>query len=236
MSEIGGLGALDHLSAQNKQPEEKKASKELGQDAFMELLITQMSNQDPLNPQENHEMIAQLAQFSQVEGIDKLSDSFSSFTSSFMSNQALQASSLVGRSVVVPASRTELISGSLVSGSVDIPQSTPDAVMNIYSEAGALVETVPLGPMQEGEAVFRWDGMNFEMNGQVATWAGQRSSFAPQGTYRFEVMAQFNGSPTQLDTALSANVNSVTLGSDNKLSLNLSGLGAVSMDDVKQFN
>lgn len=235
MSEIGGLGALDHLGIQSKKPVEE-TSNELGQEAFMELLITQMSNQDPLNPQENHEMIAQLAQFSQVEGIDRLSDSFTSFTSSFMSNQALQASSLVGRSVVVPASRTELGTSGVVSGSIDIPQATPNASLNIYDSTGAIVDAIPLGPMPAGEVVFRWDGQNFELNGQAVSWPDQRDTKAPMGNYRFDAYAELAGAPTQLETALSANVNSVTLGADNQLSLNLAGLGAVSMDDVKQFN
>ena len=74
----------------NNQPKETK-NNELGQTAFLELMITQLNNQDPLSPQENTEFIAQLAQFSSVEGLERLNTNFDNFSSSFMSNQALQA-------------------------------------------------------------------------------------------------------------------------------------------------
>ena len=76
---------------------------ELGKDQFLELLVAQMNNQDPLSPQENGEFIAQLAQFSTVEGIGNLNTSMESLLSGYQSSQALQASSLVGRTVIVPA-------------------------------------------------------------------------------------------------------------------------------------
>ena len=56
------------------------------------------------------------------------------------------------------------------------------------------------------------------------------------GTYKVEVMASQNGENTQLETALSANVNSVTVGDDGNLTINLAGIGPVSMSDIKQYN
>ena len=79
---------------------ETKSSKDLGKNEFLELLVAQLNNQDPLSPQENGEFIAQLAQFSQVEGIEKLNSSMGSLLSGYQSSQALQASSLVGRKVI----------------------------------------------------------------------------------------------------------------------------------------
>ncbi len=77
-------------------------SDELGKDQFLELLVAQMNNQDPLSPQENGEFIAQLAQFSTVEGIENMNTSMEALLSGYQSSQALQASSLVGRTVIVP--------------------------------------------------------------------------------------------------------------------------------------
>src|SRR5690625_3576520 len=74
---------------------------DLGKNEFLQLLVAQLNNQDPLAPQENGEFIAQLAQFSTVEGIEKMNGSMDAMVSGFQSSQALQASSLVGRTVVI---------------------------------------------------------------------------------------------------------------------------------------
>ncbi|BFM16592.1 flagellar hook assembly protein FlgD [Maricurvus nonylphenolicus] len=238
MSDVSAASAtsgLSDLQIATKTEDEKKDN-ELGQSAFLELMIAQLNNQDPLNPEENGDFIAQLAQFSSVEGIDRLNNNFEGFTNSFMSNQALQASSLVGRSVTVSASSTQLYAGSFVSGSIDLPASTSDVQVNIYDDAGALVDQVSMGYQSQGEVLFRWDGYNFEANGELLDWQSSHEEGLPPGEYRFDVTASIDGETTQLDTALSANVNSVTVGQDGKLILNLAGHGSVNMSDVKQFN
>lgn len=235
MNEIGNNSVLNDLSIRNKT-ENKPKSNELGQDAFLKLMITQMENQDPLSPQENTEFIAQLAQFSSVESLDKLNNQFSSFSSNFVANQALQASSLVGRSVTVPGDTALLRADDVVTASVDVPSSTSDLKINIYNQAGSLVEQIPVGSHPEGEMVMRWDGMNAEVDGELLDWSSSHEEGLPPGEYTFEVSASIDGKNTQLDTAVSANVNSVTVGANGTLTLNLAGIGAVSLADVKQFN
>lgn len=224
---------LNHLNI-NNQPKETKKN-ELGQTAFLELMITQLNNQDPLSPQDNTEFIAQLAQFSSVEGLERLNKNFDNFSSTFMSNQALQASSLVGRSVTVPAETSRLTMGGIISGSVDLPAATSDMKVNVYNGSGALVANIPVGGMPAGEVSFRWDGQFMEVNGELLTWSAGEDPL-PVGEYRFEVYATQDGKQEQLKTSLSANVNSVTLGADGTITLNLAGLGPVNIGDVKQFN
>lgn len=226
---------FQELSIARKEKDEPK-SNELGQSAFLQLMITQLENQDPLSPQDNTEFIAQLAQFSSVESLDKLNNNFDDFTTSFIANQALQASSLVGRSVTVPAHQTRLDAGSVVTASVDIPASTSDVQINIYSENGALVDQINTGPQAAGELVLRWDGVKAEVNGELLDWQTSHPEGIGAGNYRFEVTTDIDGEQIQLETALSANVNSVTVGANGLLTLNLSGIGAVSMADIKQFN
>src|SRR5690349_15659286 len=69
-----------------------KAGSAMGQDAFLKLLITQLKNQSPLNPQDNTAFVAQLAQFSSLEGIQNLNTTVTSLSNSMQSNQALTAS------------------------------------------------------------------------------------------------------------------------------------------------
>lgn len=219
-----------------KKKETAPKSNELGQSAFLELMITQLKNQDPLSPQDNTQFIAQLAQFSSVESLDKLNNNFDSFTNNFVANQALQASSLVGRSVSVPTDTTQLDLGGVVSASVDVPASTGTVQVNIYNESGELVDKADIGAQPAGELVLRWDGVRMEVNGELTDWVSGHEEGVPAGTYRIEVEADIEGEPTALDTALSANVNSVTVGQNGNLILNLAGIGAVNLSDIKQFN
>ena len=236
MTEIAASNSIFSNYAISNKTEEKSDNGELGQTAFLELMITQLENQDPLSPQDNSAFVAQLAQFSSVESLYRLNNNFDSFTKSYMANQALQASSLVGRSVTVPASQTRLDLGGVVNASVDLPQTVAKVDIDIYSEDGALVDQIHLGPQSSGEMIFRWDGMNAEVNGEILDWRSSQENGAPAGNYRFDVSTEIDGKETALTTALSANVNSVTIGADGQLTLNLAGIGAVSMADVKQFN
>lgn len=238
MSDVTGTSSSNVMSNYDiaaKTPTKKK-SNELGQDAFLQLMITQMKNQDPLSPQNNSEFVAQLAQFSSVQGLEKLNTSFNSFATGFSSNQALQASSLVGRSVNVESKTSILADGGIVSGSITVPASTSDMKMNIYSSTGALAAQIPIGSVAKGETNFRWDGHNMEVNGKLIDWNSGTEGL-PADTYKFEVTATQDGKVQQLATNLSANVNSVTVGSDGKLLLNLAGFkDPVDLSTVKQFN
>ena len=234
MADVASTGSvMTDYDIGTKNPVKKKTN-ELGQDAFLQLMITQMKNQDPLSPQDNSEFVAQLAQFSSVQGLDKLNNSFNSFSSGFMSNQALQASSLVGRSVNVETTTSDLVKDGIVSGSVTLPASTSDLKVEIYDSTGALTAQIPLGAAEQGDTNFRWDGKNMEVNGDLIDWTSDK--VVTPGTYTFKVTATQDGKEQQLTTNLSANVNSVTIGTDGKLLLNLAGQGAVDMSKVKQFN
>lgn len=236
MSTVGSTSnsssVTDNLSITKKQ-ETKKNTNELGQAAFLELMITQMNNQNPLSPQDNSEFVAQLAQFSSVEGLERLNTSFNSF----MSNNALQASSLVGRKVVVDSDSGVLTAGvdGMVSGKVNLDYVAKDLKISVYDTKGSLVQQIPVGAVPKGEMAFRWDGQNIEINGKLLDWnAGEDA--APIGQYRFEVTATQNGTLTALDRSVSANVNSVTIGENGAIILNLAGVGAVDAKEIKQFN
>lgn len=235
MSTVGSTNnsssVTDNLSI-TKKTETKKNTNELGQAAFLELMITQMNNQNPLSPQDNSEFVAQLAQFSSVEGLERLNTSFNSF----MSNNALQASSLVGRSVTVESEKSTLVKGGIVAGSAELAYSTKNLSISIYDEKGAIVQKIPVGEVPKGEMVFRWDGQNIEVNGELLDWEAGETAAAAAGEYRFEITADQNGKNEALKTSLSANVNSVTIGENGALILNLAGIGAVDAKSVKQFN
>ncbi|WP_101759995.1 flagellar hook assembly protein FlgD [Oceanicoccus sp. KOV_DT_Chl] len=225
MTDAISTGLLSDISVQEKYAAEPK-SKELGQDVFLELMVTQMRNQNPLDPQDNSEFVAQLAQFSSVEGLDKLNntmgDFVGSFESSLQSNQALQASAMVGRFVIVNSDTSYLGNEGLIAGTIDVPQTTDDLKVNVYNEEGELVAEELLGAAEAGPMSFAWDG-NIE------------GTQLPAGNYRFEAYANFGGDDVQLNTALSHNVDSVTVGANGAVSLNVAGVGPVSISSVREI-
>jgi flagellar basal-body rod modification protein FlgD len=216
-------GLVSELTTQQKQAALPDKGNELGQEVFLELMVAQMQNQDPLSPQENSEFVAQLAQFSSVEGLDKLNDTMDNFVGSFQSGQALQASSMVGRVVKVDSETSYLPTDGAIAGTIELPQSTNNLSLKIYDSSGQLVADQMLGEAAAGDIVFVWDGTDVDGNQAAA------------GVYRFEAVANLDGRSVQVNTALSANVDSVTVGANSTISLNVAGVGPVSMSGVKEI-
>lgn len=213
----------DYESLGLSLPKEKLKEQKLGQEAFLELMLAQLKNQDPLKPMENGEFLGQIAQFSTVTGIQELQESFSSFSSSLTSNQALQASSLVGRSVVIKSDKGVLNETGL-TGSVDLPTRTDELKVGIYDSAGQLVRELSAEQQAAGLIPFTWNGQ--DENGNAVS----------QGVYTIKATARVAGEPLALDTYTDARVSSVTLGSAGEgLSLNVEGLGSLQLADVKQI-
>jgi flagellar basal-body rod modification protein FlgD len=168
---------LDIANLQLAATGAKKASKQLGQQDFLALMIQQLRNQDPLKPMENGEFIGQMAQFSTVTGIADMTKSIASLADSFNSGQALQAASMVGRTVLTEASTGSFSGTKPLSGAVELPYSTSSAVVRVYSSAGELVRELPLGTQEKGLTNFSWDGTL--ANGQPAPAGRQRSKARP---------------------------------------------------------
>ncbi|WP_192981830.1 flagellar hook assembly protein FlgD [Pseudomonas sp. EggHat1] len=217
MSTVNGTSSvLDQYQLKQDAPK----SNDLGKNEFLNLLVAQLNNQNPLEPQGNGEFIAQLAQFSQVEGIEKLNTSMGSMLSSFQSSQALQASSLVGRKVIVPSEKAVVDTSESFKASTVLPVSSSNVYVNVYDNSGALVTRVNLGEQEAGNVSFIWDGKDSDGN------------VAPPGTYKFEAQATYGSETKGLYTMLPANVDSVTLGG-GELMLNLAGLGSVPLSQVQ---
>ena len=197
-------------------------NKALGKDAFLQLLVTQLKNQNPLEPQDNGEFVAQLAQFSSLEGITTLNDTVSGLASNYNSSQALQASSLVGRSVIAPSDKAVVDTSKSFSGTIAVPASVDPVKVKITDADGKVVRTIDLGSEVAGTSTFIWDGKNDA--GEVAA----------AGTYTFGATATYDGKATSLVTYLPATVNSVTISqTGGELMLNLAGAGSIALSKVQ---
>ncbi len=221
MSEVSGVNAqsiLDRINAKTntKAEDDKKTD-------FLTLLVAQLENQDPLNPQDGSEFMSQLAQLEQVQGIQDLNESFSSFSQSMLSNQALQATTLVGRDVMVQSDVGQLEQGKALTGVIGLPETTSSVKLNVFNSAGALVRQLPLGDHGAGPLAFSWDGL------------GEDGSAAPSGQYKLVAQGSVNGETVEMGTAVNFNVNSVTIDSRSGTMLNLAGLdGPVALANVLQ--
>jgi flagellar basal-body rod modification protein FlgD len=218
---------LDTIKALGLSGAETAVAKKqsLGQDEFLKLMTTQMTHQDPTKPMENGDFLAQIAQFGTVSGIQDLQESFRSFAASISSDQALQASGLVGRYVSVPSAQGLLSVGGEIKGQMELTGSSPNvAVKIVNAQSGETVRTLNLGGQSSGAVPFVWDG--YTENGVLAN----------PGVYKLEASAIVGGANTALATQVYSKVDSVIMGNGQQgVSVNLEGLGAVDFNQIKKI-
>ena len=224
MADIDTNNVYSQLGLTQTPETDKKSNDKLGQTEFLQLMTAQLKYQDPLKPMENGNFLAQMAQFGTVSGINELNASFGSLSASLQSNQALQASTLVGRKVLVPASSGFLKDGSNMNASVDLAQAATQVVVTVKNSAGQLVHRQDLGLQQSGLVDFEWNGLD---------QAGNRM---PAGEYQITAEVH-QGSEISSGLTLSVfDVESVTLGKAGQdLTLSVSGLGDVKLSQVRKI-
>ncbi len=206
-----------------QKPVNSAPKNELGEDAFMKLLLAQLQNQDPMDPMDNGEFMSQLAQFEAVSGISELNSSFENFSTSFQSNQALQASSLVGRWVLVESQQATLWPDAGMMGGVDLPAGSEQVLLSVKNSAGQVVHQIDLGAQSAGMVNFKWDGVGSD---------GQRLA---DGSYTIEALASINGEYESLQTYVASPVESVTLNQGGSgMTLNVYDVGSVKLSEVEE--
>ncbi|EJL7848036.1 flagellar hook assembly protein FlgD [Vibrio parahaemolyticus] len=209
-----GLSYIDQLKSlqENKKTEGSTGKQDLKQEDFLSLLTKQLSQQDPFKPVSNDQMIAQMASFATVDGIGKMNTQFESLNSSMTSNQALQASSLVGRDVLVPGAAGVKQDDAPMAAMVKLSKSLDNLFVRVEDEAGQLVRTFEVGAKPAGDTRVLWDG-NDESGNPL-----------PAGKYKVKASGLVDGESQEFPVSTYANVNSVLLGKgDGNVLLNLAG-------------
>jgi len=220
VSSVGSNAASNPLT----QTGGNSSTNMLRQQDFLRLMVAQVQNQDPMNPETNGDFLAQLAQFSTNDSINNMEASINQLASSLQSNQALQASALVGRKVLVNNSNITLGSdGNAATGAINMVSGLSNLSASIYSSSGDLIKTIPLGQPAVGTFDFTWDGTD-NNNQKMAA-----------GNYTVKVTGTYNDQSVSVPTMTYANVDSVSLSSSG-FQLNVAGVGAVSLNDVKQIS
>lgn len=220
MNEISPFGDANLFAP----PPENKANDDLGQEDFLKLMVTQFQNQDPFEPLDNGDFLGQLAQFSTVNGITSLNDSFAGLADSMQGEQVLQAASLVGHTVLASNDVAYLEDGGSVEGAVDLRSSASNVQIDITDVNGELVQRIELGQQPPGMTRFAWDGRNG--SGEPAT----------QGQYLVTTRILRGTQVESAETLLESDIESVTLGQFGQgMTLNIPGGATMSLSQVRRI-
>ncbi len=209
---------------QAKPEAKEKGGDDMGQSDFIELMLAQMKNQDPTKPLDPNEFMSQLAQFSTVNGIQELKQSVDSMAGMLASDQSIKAATLVGRRVMSPGNLAILEQSGGVDGRVVLDGSVTDLNIEVYSESGALVRTIPMGGHATGSVPFKWDGF------------AEDGSPAPVGSYRVVAKIEAGDETREAQVEMPTGVQSVSLSPyGGELVLNLENGSSVPLSAIEQI-
>jgi flagellar basal-body rod modification protein FlgD len=157
------------------------AGQELGKEEFLRLLLTQLQNQDPLDPMDNQQMIAQLAQFSTLEQMENMNEALGNgLEMDLLLGQVLNntlSTTLIGKTVRAESSVFHLSDQEPIPLAYELQTNAEEVSASIYDRDGNLVATVEDLDGDGGRHTFSWDGK--DINGdRVAA-----------GTYIFQISA-----------------------------------------------
>ena len=190
-------------------------------DRFLKLLVTQLQNQDPMNPMENAELTTQLAQMSTVEGINKMNASLDGLVAQFKASQVLQGASLVGRQVLAEGDVLNLGSGG-AAGAIELDGAADSVKVKVFSGNGALLQTLDLGKQDAGLVRFAWDGMNADGVAQAL------------GEYTFSATANAGAASVAATQFTLGSVLSVSL-NESDMDVEIDGLGERGLSQIRQI-
>ena len=186
---------------------------------FLRLLVTQMQNQDPLNPMDNAQITTQMAQINTVNGIEKLNQTVGGLNQQFVQLQALQGASLVGRTVTVAGNQLHVEDG-VASGGFELNGTADRVRVEVLNGAGRVVDTLDLGAQSLGRHGFEWS--------------------APAGTtdgtgFTFRVSAQSGAAAVGSTALMRDQVEAVSLDGDT-LRLETRYSGVIDYSGIKAVN
>lgn len=216
---MSDISSLDALGSSTSSAASAGVSDAGSADRFLKLLVTQLQNQDPLNPMDNAEITTQMAQINTVSGIERLNTGLQGLTAQFVQMQALQGAALVGRDVTVPGDRLAAVDGG-AQGGFALAGPADRVQVEILNAAGVVVDTLDLGALGSGRHGFAWDAEGAE----AIT------------NHRFRVSASQGASEVTATPLMLDHVRAVGIDGAAGLTLDLQHSGQVAWGDVVAMN
>ena len=207
---------------ESTQEKEIARTSTLGQEDFLKLLMTQLQNQDPMEPMDNGEFMGQMAQFSTVQGVTEMGESIDGLVSIYQGQQMSANAGMIGKKALVNGNWAQLEGGKL-AGAIDLTTAANDLRVDVKSETGELMASIGLGSKMAGTQEFSWDGIK------------QDGTTAPEGNYYLSASAVRDGQSTVPAMQVYGTVNSVQM-KGSEVTLNVSGQGNVSFNNVKRIS
>lgn len=168
---------LEQVSSQGGQTSSSSNSESLGKSDFLNLLVTQLQNQDPLDPADSTEFTAQLATFSSLEELQNISSTLEGVSTSQTIQTNSQAVDYIGKRITALGNQINVEDGEADPVVFQLESDASSVYINIYNEYGQYVQNLELSAMDAGEQKVEWNGMN------------QSGDHVSDGAYQFEVMA-----------------------------------------------
>jgi len=186
---------------------------------FLRLLVTQMQNQDPLNPLDNAQITSQMAQINTVSGVERLNDTVAGLNRQFVQMQALQGASLVGREVTLAGDRLHVEEGQ-ATGGFELAAAADRVRVEVLNGAGRVVDTLDLGAQGGGRHAFEWTAPAHTADGTA---------------FRFRVSANHGAAAVPTLALMRERVEAVSLDGDTLL-LDTRYSGLVDYSGVRAVN
>ena len=202
----------------------KTGSSKISQEDFLKMLTTELSYQDPTNPSDNNQMVAQLSQLSMVDGINSLNSTVTDLQGSVASGESLMASSLVGQNVLLQTpiayNNGTGIAGEITTGDTG----ASDITVMVTASSGQVVYQQSVAGSYAGDVPFAWDGTDM------------KGAQCPAGNYTVSAVGLVNGMSQSIKTNTYGRVSSVVLGNGSQETrLNILGRdGTIGLADIMQ--
>lgn len=203
MSTVSGVTGTTAASTAATNP-----NSTLSQSAFMQLLLTEMQNQDPTSPMDSSKILQQTSELATLESSNNTNTTLTKLASSLNSSQQFSAIPAIGKLANLSTGNTITADGSGTSQKFDMyfPTAASSGNINITDQSGNIVDTISLGATPAGTSAYTWDGKNsagnavpagtYHVDASYLDSAGKTQTTA-LGTYPVSAVA-FNGSTTTI--------------------------------------
>ncbi|UBH29405.1 flagellar hook assembly protein FlgD [Aeromonas enteropelogenes] len=219
---LGGVSKTSQTAGTTSTPK-----KELDQASFLKLLTMQLSYQDPFKPVDNAQTLSQMTSMSTSDAINRLSSQMGGLNDLMTSSQALQASSLVGQSVLIPSDTGYLDKDGQISGVVAVGgQKLSNLKITVEDDKGQVIKDFVINGEQQGNVPFTWDGTDKDGKPVAA------------GKYKIKASGtDASGKSESIPALTYGQVESVTLGSAaSPTRVQLQGLGSILLTDILEIS
>lgn len=204
--------------------EKEQARKTIDQKDFFAILTKELSQQDPLKPVDNKDLVTQMTAFKTSQGIDNIDENFKALNTSMQFSNSLSASALVGKQVLIPSNKANLNQHG-IKGVFFLDNMSDQGNIEIRNAQGSVIKNIELKrDGQNNRIEFKWDGTNNE------------GITMPIGTYYFNASQNIGNQNSEAIINLEHKISSVKLSDDNRnIFVNIDELGTIPLSKVTEI-